>query len=90
VIEECKIVPKSLSLVKEKKNTRGKKRKKVRKYKSKAEQNFSARAREDRARAHASRDERESLFTCLKCVWKVWIFPPDRIKKVPKNIKYLL
>jgi len=68
VIEECKIVPKSLSLVKEKKNTRGKKRKKVRKYKSKAEQNFSARAREDRARARASRDERESLFTCLKCV----------------------
>ena len=68
VIEECKIVPKSLSLVKEKKNTRGKKRKKVRKYKSKAEQNFSARAREDRARARASRDERESLFTCLKYV----------------------
>jgi len=83
VIEECKIVPKSLSLVKEKKNTRGKKRKKVRKYKSKAEQNFSARAREDRARARVARRKREFVYLFKVCV-KSKDFSPRSIKKVPK------
>ena len=83
MIEECKIVQKSLSLVKEKKNTRGKKRKKVRKYKSKAEQNFSARAREDRARARVARRKREFVYLFKVCV-KSKDFSPRSIKKVPK------
>jgi len=77
VIEECKIVPKSLSLVKEKKNKRAGRRER-RFENTKAKQNrISLRVREKTAREHASRDERESLFTCLKCVWKVKEFFPQ-------------
>ena len=50
-------------LSKEKKNTRGKKRKKVRKYKSRTEF-LCLCAREKTAREHALRDE----ITFLKCV----------------------
>lgn len=58
----------NLSLIKEKKNTRGKKRKKVRKYNSKAEQNFSVRARQDRARARVARRKREFVYLYKVCV----------------------
>jgi len=52
---------------------------------TKAKQNrISLRVREKTAREHASRDERESLFTCLKCVESKDFSPGSIKKKCPK------
>lgn len=78
----------NLSLIKEKKNTRGKKRKKVRKYNSKAEQNFSVRARQDRARARVARRKREFVYLYKVCV-KSKDFPLNQSKKCQKYLRRL-